>query len=216
MWFKLEKSYEYSTINCHRSAISAYHKKIDNYDVGKHPKVCALLSGVFNERPPKPKYVFVWDVDQVLSYLESLATNNDLSDQLLNLKLAALLFLTSSGRCHEICYLDVRYKVKTSSSYKFYFTKVTKSWRRGQPPPVLEFEEFSANKKMCVVTCLSHYLERTAEWRTEGQNQFLLSHLNPHKEVKSSTISNWVKQVLKLSGIDVSKYQAHSLALIHI
>ena len=205
-----EKSYEYSTINCHRSAISAYHKKIDNYDVGKHPKVCALLSGVFNERPPKPKYVFVWDVDQVLSYLESLATNNDSSDQLLNLKLAALLFLTSSGRCHEICYLDVRYKVKTSSSYKFYFTKVTKSWRRGQPPPVLEFEEFSANKKMCVVTCLSHYLERTAEWRTEGQNQLLLSHLNPHKEVKSSTISNWVKQVLKLSGIDVSKYQAHS------
>ena len=205
-----EKSYEYSTINCHRSAISAYHKKIDNYDVGKHPKVCALLSGVFNERPPKPKYVFVWDVDQVLSYLESLATNNDLSDQLLNLKLAALLFLTSSGRCHEICYLDVRYKVKTSSSYKFYFTKVTKSWRRGQPPPVLEFEEFSANKKMCVVTCLSHYLERTAEWRTEGQNQLLLSHLSPHKEVKSSTISNWVKQVLKLSGIDVSKYQAHS------
>jgi len=32
-----EQKYEYSAINCHRSAISAYHRKIDNY-VGKEPK----------------------------------------------------------------------------------------------------------------------------------------------------------------------------------
>lgn len=122
-----EENYEYSTINCHRSAISAFHKKIDNYDVGTHPKVCSLMSGIFNERPPTPKYVFIWDVDQVLSYLGKLAGNGDSSDRDLNLKLAALLFLTSSGRCHEIGHLDIRYKVKTSYSYKFYFAKVTKS-----------------------------------------------------------------------------------------
>ena len=144
-----ERGYEYKTINSHRSAISACHRKIANSNVGKHPKVSSLLSGIFNERPPKPKYLFVWDVDQVLGYLESLPNNDALSDQLLSLKLTALLFLTSSGRCHEICSLDERYKVMTSTSFKFVFTKVTKSWVKGKPPPSLEFKEFPSMKNIC-------------------------------------------------------------------
>ena len=142
-----QQKYEYSTINLYRSTISAYHAKVDSFDAGKHPKVCSLLGGVFNERPPQPKYVFIWDVEQALSYTETLADNEALSDRELNLKLAALLFLTSSGRCHEICFLDIRYKVETSSSFKFYFSKVTKSWTKGKPPPVLEFRHFPSDKK---------------------------------------------------------------------
>lgn len=75
---------------------------------------------------------------------------------------------------------------------------------------MLEFKHFPSYKKLCVVTCLSDYLERTDKWRTQGQNQLLLSHLNPPIEVKKSTIGNWVKVILKLSGIDISVYQAHS------
>jgi len=205
-----EQNFEYSTINSHRSAISAYHDKIDNYSVGKHPKVCSLMTGVFNQRPPKPKYIFVWDVDQVLSYLKTLPDNVTITNRTMNLKLATLLFLTSSNRCHEICYLDIRYMVKTLNSYQFYFTKVTKTWKKGQPPPMIEFKEFPQNSNLCVVKCLTEYLQRSKVWRKDGQNQLLLSHLNPHVEVKSSTISNWVKLVLKFSGIDVAKYQAHS------
>ena len=50
---------EYSTINTHRSSISAFHDLIERFTVGKHPKVCNLMTGVFNKRPPKPKYCFV-------------------------------------------------------------------------------------------------------------------------------------------------------------
>jgi len=38
--------------------------------LAKNPKVSSLMTGVFNERPPKPKYVFIWDVEQVLSYIK--------------------------------------------------------------------------------------------------------------------------------------------------
>ena len=48
-------------------------------------------------RPPKPKYVFIWDVNSVLSYLEGLASSEYLSDRDLNLKLATLLFLYLQG-----------------------------------------------------------------------------------------------------------------------
>ena len=35
-------------------------------EVGKHPLVTRMLKGVFNERPPRPKFESVWKVDQVL------------------------------------------------------------------------------------------------------------------------------------------------------
>jgi len=57
-----ESGYAYRTINSYRSTISAYHVEIDNVKVGSHPKVCDLLSGVFNNRPPQPRYTFIWDV----------------------------------------------------------------------------------------------------------------------------------------------------------
>ena len=34
--------------------LSAHHVQIDGKSVGKHPKVCALLAGIFNQRPPQP------------------------------------------------------------------------------------------------------------------------------------------------------------------
>ena len=126
------------------------------------------------------------------------------------MKLAVFLFLASAGRCHEICYLNIKCLDRTSSSFKFFFTKVTKSWRKGKPPPCLEFAEYSDDKKLRVVTCIDKYLRRSAPWRIQGQNQLLLSYLKPYKEVQSSTIVNWVKLVLKMAKIDASFYKAHS------
>ena len=100
--------------------------------------------------------------------------------------------------------------VRTSSSFKFFFTKVTKSWRKEKPPPCLEFHEYSDDKKLCVVACIYEYLGRSAPWCTQGQNQFLLSHMKPYKEVQSSTIANRVKLVLKMTGIDTALSKAHS------
>ena len=49
--FLYEKGYEYSSVNSHRLAISAYHVDIDNNPIGKHPRVCTrnqdtLLFGI--------------------------------------------------------------------------------------------------------------------------------------------------------------------------
>ena len=49
-----ENGFQYRTIGCHRSAISAFHEHIDRKPVGQHPQVCALMSGVINNRPPQP------------------------------------------------------------------------------------------------------------------------------------------------------------------
>ena len=169
-----EKKFEYSTINTYRSSLSAHHDKVGNQPVGKHPKVCNLMTGVFNRNPPKPRYVFILDIEQVLTFIKGMPNNTELSDRSINLKLAILLFITSAGRYHEICYLNIKLLKVTK------VTKVTKSWKKGKPPPSLEFHEYS-DEKLCVVACIDLYLGRSASWRTQGQNQLLLNHMKLSK-----------------------------------
>ena len=42
--FLFEKGYEYRTIGCHRSSISAFHDYVDGKSVGQHPEVCGFLA----------------------------------------------------------------------------------------------------------------------------------------------------------------------------
>ena len=76
--------------------------------------------------------------------------------------------------------------------------------------------QYSDDEKLCVVACIDEYLGRSAPWRTQGQDQLLLSRMRPYKEVQSSTIANWVKLVLKMAGIDTSLYKAHSCRSVSI
>ena len=69
---------QYRTINSLRSAISMTHSEVDGSRVGQHPLVSRFLKGVFNSRPPAPKYSSTWDVDIVLDYIRGLPDNEQL------------------------------------------------------------------------------------------------------------------------------------------
>ena len=86
MTFLFNYGNEYRTINLHRSAIFAFHECIDALPVGKHPRISSLVPGVFNLKPPKPRYMFVWDVKQVLDFFkENFGDNDQLSNKELTL-----------------------------------------------------------------------------------------------------------------------------------
>ena len=53
------------TICTHKSAISVFHNNIEARHVGEHQQVRSLITSVFNNRPPQPKYgmlygMFTW------------------------------------------------------------------------------------------------------------------------------------------------------------
>ena len=100
--FLYEKVYEYGSINSHRLVISAYHVHIDNNPIGQYLKVCTLMTGIFNNLPPKPRYTFVWDIEAVLNYLSKLPDNLSLPIRVLSHKLALILPLTAASRVSEI------------------------------------------------------------------------------------------------------------------
>lgn len=59
------------------------------------------------------------------------------------------------------------------------------------------------------VETLRQYIQVTAPVRKEN-SQLFLGTVKPHKPVAPCTIARWLKEVLKMSGIDVSVFTAHS------
>ena len=64
------------------------------------------------------------------------------------------------------------------------------------------------NKKICPVLLVRHYLKQTASVRKSSK--LFLNHQKPHHAVAKDTLSKWVKSTLRKSGIDTTKYTAHS------
>lgn len=53
---RFENGLEYRSIGSHRSAISAFHQRINIIPVRENPSVSPLLSEIFNKRPPQALY----------------------------------------------------------------------------------------------------------------------------------------------------------------
>ena len=98
---------------------------------------------------------------------------------------------------------------KSESSYTFVIDYLVKSSAPGQPQPVLVLPQFPADSRLCVVTTLEKYLRRTAPLRGKVDRLFI-SYISPYKSVSIDTIGRWIKTVMVLAGIDVSKFKAHS------
>ncbi len=59
-----------STINVYRSALSSTLDPEEGAGIGNHPLVVLLMKGIYNQRPPTPKYTSTWSVDgfELLSF----------------------------------------------------------------------------------------------------------------------------------------------------
>ena len=128
---------QYRTINNYRSTISAFRDHIQGKPVGKHLRICSLVAGAFNSRPPQPRYCFIWNVQ--IDFIKSeWGKNEDVSDKYLTYKITMLLALTSASRALGLQHLDIRFLTKDTNSYMFTFIKLHKAWRKGKPPPSLK------------------------------------------------------------------------------
>ena len=95
--------------------------------IGYHPRVCDLMSGLFNQRSSQPNYTVMWDVKIVLEYSRNLAEDNFLLDKALTFKLVLLLTLILASRASEMTNLNFDYLPKSQSVYIFYQCKLTKT-----------------------------------------------------------------------------------------
>ena len=201
--FKMGK--QYRTINSLRSAITMTHEEVDGARIGQHPLISRFLKGIYNSRPPAPRYSATWDVDVILTYLLNLPGNEDLSFQLLTDKVAMLMALSNADRCSDLAALDLNFRSFLPDGVQFIIPGLTKS-RRGGPPIKAFYPTFIEDPKLCPVKALRCYEERSSEFRvcSSTHNPLFISVKRPFKPVKAATIGHWLKDMMKAAGIDTN------------
>ena len=107
------------TIGVHRSAISAYHSKVEGYKVGEHPLISTIIKGAGILRPPQPRYCIIWDVEDVLDFLRSQDTET-IGLPLLTWKTAMLTALAAASRGGEIKLLRTDLMGKSDNKITFF------------------------------------------------------------------------------------------------
>ena len=200
---------EYSALNTARSALSAYFSVADgSTNVTSHIFVKRFLKGIYNLKPSLPKYNNTWDVRLVLEFLKTLSTN-DISLRLLSIKLASLLALVTGQHCQTLTSINVDDIVLDSDSVKIRINTLLKQTKPGSHLSELYIEKFSPDENLCVVRTLSAYVQKRTQSVQKNKELFLITQ-KPHKPASKSTVASWIKLALKLSGVDMSVYSAHS------
>ena len=123
-----------------------------------------------------------------------------------------LMGLVTIDRQSELKLLRVSkgYMACSSSKYVFSLKDTVKHSKSGRPTPHIEVFEFPENKTVCPVRALNADIRLTKGWRL-GEAQLFVSFIAPHKKVSKSTIARWLKDTLRLTGVDTGTFQAHSI-----
>ena len=205
---------ETCTLNTARSALSSILRISDCDNCGSHPLVVRFIKGVFEKRKPQPKYDDIWDASKVLDYLSTLHPVRELSLKDLTLKVLMLLLLVTSQREESIrlgesIHLMTLSAMKLTESFcQFQILDNTKTSKPGHSSTSITISEFKQDTRICPMTALKEYLDRTQGLRN-GEQCLFISYVRPHRAVSKDTISRWAKSVLESSGIDFHKFSPH-------
>lgn len=205
-----EEGLSYSSLNSARAALSSF-AVIPNGEgtIGSHALVARFMRGVFNLKPPLPRYEEIWDVKPVLNLLRSWSPCKVLSLKKLTIKLVVLLALVTAQRVQTLQLLSIENMKCHNEKVVFFITDLLKQSRPGHLGATIELFGYPTDRKLCVRTVLKHYLRQTDQVRGE-EKQLLLTFRKPEKKASRATIARWIRFGLKAAGVDVSRYHAHS------
>lgn len=209
-----DEGLSYSSINSARCALSAIlESPVSAYSTfGEHPDVKRFMKGIFQSRPPLPRYCKTWDVNLVLQYIGSMGNSQELSLKDLTLKLVMLVALTTAQRGQSLHLLDTQNMVQEETAYTFMLNSNLKQSKPGRSTSelVIKLNAYPHDRNLCVVNACSVYLERTKLLRG-SESRLFITHQKPHKTASRDTIRRWIQQMMIKAGIDINVYKPHSV-----
>lgn len=200
------KGGSYATINTYRSALNfilLINKEDENI-------IKRFVKGIFNIKPPQPKYNSTWNIQPVLQYLENLYPLQILTLEKLTLKLVTLMALTTGHRVQTLTKAKISNLIKTGEKIEIRIPDKIKSTGPNRYQPNLVFPYFSAKPELCVASTIEYYIEITSKFRSDI-DELILTYRKPHHPASSQTVSRWIKSALKNSGINIINFGGHSV-----
>ena len=205
-----EKGLQYSTIAAARSALSGIIHVPGVSAISEHPLVVRLLKGIFNKRPPQPRYEFIWDTNLVISFMRGLK-NSEITFKMLSLKTVTLLTLLSGQRVSTIQKFKISELQCTPSLIIFNISGLLKQSRPGKKDKPICFHAFPHDTHLCPIATVESYLSARATLpNTSLHDPLIVCYRKPHGPATKDTIARWVKSMLHLCGVDVNTFAAHS------
>ena len=170
-----------------------------------------MFQSFYKLRPSFPRYTVTWDVGKVLRFLASWHPPSALTLKQLTLKTVALIALTSSDRAQTIHALRVDRVSITNQGLEFVIFDRLKTSRSGHPAKVVKCVSWDA-QELDVAFYVQMYMNKTfnLRWRSYRRGlgkpvQLFLSH-KTGLPVSKSTISRWIKEVMRMAGIDTNTF----------
>ena len=203
------KNLGYSALNTVRSALSTFIQ-IDGVPVGSHYMITRFMKGVYACKPALPRNNVTWDTSVVLHYLKSLSPVKKLDIKELTMKSVTLTALLTGQRCQSLTLMDIRNIDCTTSGVKFRFGDILKQTRPGFQLSELHVKAFAPDRRLCLATVLSEYMDRVESYRGTVTHLFVTTK-KPFKPASGQTISRWIKMTLASAGIDMAVFTPHSV-----
>ncbi len=203
------KGLAYSTLGTIRSALSLI-LKFNGVPVGQHPVICTFMRAVAQVRPAHPRNKVTWEINDVLNYLLTLHPILSLSLEQLTKKTLMLMALLSGQRGQTLQILNPDFMSRSSTVISFRIDKDVKTSRPGKHLGEIKFVAFPQDPRLCVVTYMNAYLDRTDGLRGANSKQFFITHGNPHNDASRASIRRWITDVLRDAGLDLTIFKAHS------
>ena len=183
---------------------------IDSVPAGQHPLVCRFLKGVFHQKHALPRYNVTWDLSILLAYLRSLSPVKKLSLKYLSLKLLMLCLVLSGQRGQTAHLLDVRNMTLTFSRAALAIGDLAKTYRPGSHLDEVSYLAYAPDRRLCIVTVLKHYLDRTLDIRG-SETWLFLTLRQPQKAATKDTLRRWAKGALVEAGKNMNVFKPHSI-----
>ena len=95
------------------------------------------------------------------------------------------------------------------SRASFRIGEPVKQTRPGRHIGELVFKGYAPDRRLCIITVLKRYLERTLMMRGNNYKLFLTSQ-KPIKNASRDTLRRWTREVLVEAGIDMEIFSPHS------
>ena len=199
-----EKNLGFSAMLTARASLNALFEPVE-CKVLQSPHITRYFQGLLHILPRKPKYEHVWDSQVVLNMLKTRGPGQKLSLQKLTVKTLVLALLMSGQRIQTMAALDTKFMKVNRASITFEIQESLKHTKRHNT--VVKFSTFPADRRLCVVSYLKHYLERTNAVR--ASSFLFVTTQKPHNRASRATLSRWTKLVLRQAGIS-TEFSSHS------
>ena len=201
---------QYTTIASARSVLSGILHIPGVTSISSHPLIIWLLKGIFHDRPPKPRYEFIWDTELVLQFLKHLHPSV-IGLKLLTLKTVTLLTLLSGQRVSTLHQFRLSQMQRTPTIVVFNIQGLLKQSRPTKRDLPITCHAFPHDVALCPVATLGFYLSAREKLVNAAlHDELFLCYRNPHGPATRDTLARWVRMVLGSSGVNLDTFSAHS------